>query len=190
MKYTGKLIALEGEDDRLLTEQIEKLYRWLWRCGHKATNTVQPTNGPAGSQIKLYHEGRLSFGASSLALLWMADRMDHLGRDGGILSQLSQGYHVLCSRYWLYAYVHLLDQVTLDWHMQINTLCRKPDLTLYMDIQHEKGHLDYRDGYQHVIGQLLEGGENITQVDGGSGLDALDRACRRPISYLLSLGDL
>jgi thymidylate kinase len=186
MEYTGKLIALESEDDRLITEQIEKLYCWLQRRGHWAVKAVQPTNGPAGSQIKLYQGRRLSFSAPCMALLWMADRMDHLNRSGGILSLLGQGHHVLCGRYWLYAYVHLLDQVALDWHEQINALCKKPDLTIYMETQPKKGHLDYRERYQHVITQLTEVGENIVQVDRCSGSAVLDLVCHRSISRLLS----
>jgi thymidylate kinase len=189
MEYTGKLIALESEDDQLLTEQIEKLYRWLRRRGYWAAKALQPTNGPAGAQIKLYQEGRLSFGAPCMALLWMADRMDHLNRDGGILSLLGQGHHVLCGRYWLYAYVHLLDQVALDWHKQINALCKKPDLTIYIETRPKKGHLDYREGYQHLIAQLAQVGENIVRVERWSGSAALDLACCRSISHLLSLGD-
>lgn len=189
MQYDGKLIALEGEDDQLLTAQMEKLHSWLQHQGLVAIKTSNPTNGPAGAQIKLHQQGRLSFGASCLAMLWMADRMDHLSCQEGILSQLSRGRHVMCSRYWLYSYVHLLDHVALDWHLQVNALCKLPDLTLYIDTPRKKGSVGYRDAYLHVIDRLAQSDNEIVKVDGGSRPNVLDGACQHSIARLLSLGD-
>ena len=179
MPHNGKLIALEGEDDGLLAAQMESLHRWLQGQGLVVVQTSQPTNGPAGAQIKLHQQGRSCFDASSLALLWMTDRLDHLGRQGGILDQLRDGYHVLCSRYWLYAYAHLLDRVALEWQVAIHALCTAPDLTLYVD---GGGGLEH---YRRAIDRLTQEGARIVHIDGRSAPDGVDGACRRAVASLL-----
>jgi thymidylate kinase len=179
MPQEGKLIALEGEDDGLLAAQMERLHRWLQGQGMAVVQTAGPTNGPAGAQIQLHQQGRLCFDASCLALLWMTDRLDHLGRTGGMRAQLAQGHHVLWCRYGLYAYAHLLDRAPLGWQIEINARCPPPDLTLYVDTGGLRGR------YRRAIERLAQEGDTIVHIDGGAAPEAVASACRRAVASLL-----
>lgn len=185
MPHKGKLIALEGLDDQALDSQAESLYRWLHGLDVAVEKTREPTNGPVGTQVQLHHQGRLHFTPGSLALLLMADRLDHLTREDGILAWLDGGRHVLCVHYLLSSYAELFDQVPLDWHRHINARCRTPDLTLYVDAP-STGQDTI--GYLRVIEALSAEGGVITCIDAAAGPDAVDQGCRREIARLLSLG--
>jgi thymidylate kinase len=186
MPDKGKLIALEGVDDQALDSQAETLYRWLHGLDIAVEKTCEPTNGPVGTQVQLHRQGRLHFTPGSLALLLMADRLDHLTREDGILAWLDGGRHVLCVHYLLSSYARLFDQVPLDWHRQINARCRTPDLTLYLDAPSAG-----RDAlaYLRVIESLSAEGGAISRIDAAAGTDAVDQGCRREIARLLSLGE-
>jgi dTMP kinase len=186
MPDKGKLIVLEGVDDQALENQAESLYRWLHGLDIAVEKTREPTNGPVGTQVQLHCQGRLHLSPGSLALLLMADRLDHLTREDGILAWLESGHHVLCVHYLLSSYAGLFDQVPLDWHRQINARCRAPDLTLYVDAT-SAGQNTL--GYLRVIESLSAEGGAIPCIDAAEGPDAVDQRCRREIARLLSLGE-
>ena len=133
MPGQAKLIVLEGVDEISLYGRMGRLYRWLRAQGIAVEQTHEPTHGPGGTQIRLFQQGRLHLDPASLALLWTADRLDHLGREDGVLSWLGEGRHVLCARYLLFSYAAQLDELPLAWLRQINARCRAPDLTLFVD---------------------------------------------------------
>jgi hypothetical protein len=132
MPAPGKLITLEGPDHALLDRQAARLCRWLRDLDLPVDRTAEPTGGPVGVQIRLHDQGRLHFTPQSLALLLVADRLDHLEKENGILSLLAAGRHVLCVGYTLSAYARLCGEVPLGWHRRINARCRVPDLALYI----------------------------------------------------------
>lgn len=153
----GQLIALECVDEVMLEAQAQQLYRWLHGRGVAIELTGEPTYGPVGAQIRLARQGRLQVDPASLALWETADRMDHLGQENGILSWLAAGRHVLCARYLLFSYACHLDHVELDWLQRINARCRRPDLTLFLDVDPAGG----------------EGGERVRmERKGGKGEEA------------------
>jgi thymidylate kinase len=169
MSDTGKLIVLEGPDRDLLDRQAGDLCRWLEGLGLAVHQTGEPTGGPFGVQVRLHDQGRLRFCPQSLALLLLADRLDHLDKEHGIRALLAAGCHVLCVHYRLAAYARLYDQVPLDWHRRINARCPAPDLTVYIGDRAAQGW-----------------GEPIAWVDAASEQD-IARGCRRHLSTLLSL---
>ena len=124
MPQRGKLIALEGADGDLLGELSGSLHRWLRGLGVDVEHTAEPTSGPVGALVQLHAQGRLALTPESLALLQMADRLDHLTRENGILSWLDAGRHVLCARYLLSSLAQLYGQVPLDWHTKGNVVVR------------------------------------------------------------------
>lgn len=208
----GKLIVLEGVDDTVLEAQVGQLYHWLRGQGIAVEQTREPTYGPVGTQIRLFQQGRLQIDPDSLALFGTADRMDHLGREDGILSWLADGGHVLCARYLLFSYAYSLDRVDLNWLRRINARCRRPDLTLFLDIDMaQRACLPpdrspasdpamgstpdlkrLRQNYLTVIDTLRSEGEKIVIVDAdipaGEGSEASAfAACRRHVADLLGL---
>ena len=189
MPGEGRLIVLEGVDDALLEAQAARLCRWLRDRGIAVEGTREPTHGPVGAQIRLAQGGRLQIDAQSLALFSVADRMDHLGREGGILAQLAEGRNVVCVHYLLCSYAQQWDEVERAWLRQFNSRCRTPDLTLFIDVPPlpsgggpNAGPL--RERYVRVIERLASEGECIVTVDGRGAADEIQSACRQAVMNL------
>ena len=180
----GKFIAFEGIDGAGLTTHSERLQRWLNRVGGKqAYLTKEPTNGPIGAQIRLKLAGRLDMDEATMALLFAADRMDHLHVD--IIPKLAAGVHVICDRYYLSSLAYQSLTLDLDWIMAINAKARHPDLTIYLDvpasisierIARERHVVEFfesesvldqvRHNYHRIIDLLRARGENIITIQG------------------------
>ena len=182
MAEQGKLIVLEGIDDAALGELAASLCRWLREGQAAVEQTREPTYGPAGAQVLLARQGRLQLDPVSLALLCLADRLDHL-HQGGVLAWLEQGRHVVCVHYALSAYAHQWGQVDWGWQRQIDAPCRAPDLTLLVDLPGAQDPL--RMAYLHAAARLQEEGQAVVVLDGGGGADEVLAVCRRQVADLL-----
>jgi thymidylate kinase len=181
----GKLIVLEGTDDVLLGGLAESLCCWLREQDLSAERTREPTYGPAGSQVLLARKGRLQLAPVSLALLYLADRLDHLQRGGGLLSWLDEGRCVVCVHYALSAYAWLWGKVDWAWQQEIEAPCRRSDLTLFVDSAPVKEDT-HRAAYLEAIGRLRKEGHAIAMVDGGGTPDEVLTRCRRHVGGLLA----
>ena len=190
MSERGKLIAIEGADEGVLDALAEGLSRWLRDAGVPVEQTGAPTLGPAGAQIRLCQQGRFRLDPACLALLFTADRIDHLTRAGGILSWLDKGRHVLCVRYWLFSYAYLLDHVELSWLREIDAPCLLPDLTLFVETPPAGSAEDgerLRENYVRVTEVLQREGHRILRIDGTLPLDLIQGECQRQIGDWLRL---
>jgi len=192
MAEKGKFIVLEAVDDSALALLSGELCRWLRECDLPVEETREPTYGPAGVQIILSRQGRLHFDAASLALLYLADRLDHVQREDGIASSLAAGRHVVCIHYGLAAVSQLWGQVEYDWLCRIDAPCRVPDLTLFVDLPAD-GPLQsrLREDYLAAVQCLKDNGQGITVVDGVVDSDdvlaQVGWACKRYIARMLAL---
>jgi len=133
----GKLIVLEGIDGSGTTTQAKRLYRRLLQKGFKASLTSEPSRGPAGKLIREYLSGEAKFldrklGANALALLFAADRLDHLS--SRINPLLQEGKMVVSDRYVLSSLAYQSLECDLDWVLKINRNARPADLTLLLDL--------------------------------------------------------
>jgi hypothetical protein len=186
MAKQGKLIVLEGMDDVALGELATSLCRWLREQGVAVEGTREPTYGPAGSQVLLARQGRLQLDAVSLALLHLADRLDHLQRENGILSWLDEGRCVVCVHYALSAYARLWGEVDWAWQQEIDAACRAPDLALYVDSAPAEGDA-LRAAYLEAIECLQEKGQAVVRVDGRGGPEEVLTRCQRHVADLLKV---
>lgn len=180
----GKFIVFEGIDGSGLTTHAERIHGWLNRLGGKrAYLTKEPTNGLIGAQIRLKLAGRLNIDEVTLALLFAADRMDHLNVD--IIPKLNSGVHVICDRYYLSSLAYQSLTLDLDWVKVINAQARRPDLTVLLDvpasitvnrIARERHVTEFfetevtlnrvRQNFHRIAAQLRANGENIVIVKG------------------------
>jgi len=191
MTEKGKLIVLEGVDDAALAQIGTELCRWLREHGLAAEHTTEPTYGPAGSQILLARQGRVQFDATSLALLYLADRLDHAQRADGIESWRAAGRHVVCTHYGLAAAARLWKQVETDWQSGINAFCCAPDLTLFVDLAVSETHRQrLRESYLAAIQDWQSSQHNIVMIDGVRSVEHARQACQKQISHLLELEHL
>ena len=189
----GKFIVVEGIDGSGLTTQAELLRQALKKKGLETYLTKEPTDGPAGAIIRLALAGRLVYHPSesareslpdlTLALLFAADRLDHLFNY--ILPKLALGITVISDRYYLSSYAYQADGGNLEWLRQVNAKCRKPDLTIFLDVpveickkrmQRDRWHVEVfeevnqlervRQNYLSAIQRLDAEGERIEIIDG------------------------
>ena len=184
MAEPGKLIALEGIDDAALGDLAASLCCWLREQQVAVEHTREPTYGPAGSQVLLAQQGRLQLDAVSLALLCLADRLDHLQRENGILSWLDEGRCVVCVHYALSTYARQWGQVDWAWQRQIDASCRVPDLTLYV-ASRCAGEDALQTAYVQAIERLRAEGQVVVVVDGRAAPDEVLGECQRHMADLL-----
>jgi dTMP kinase len=97
--------------------------------------THEPSTGPIGGLIRSTLEGRVAFDASSLALLFAADRVDHLFNTvHGVASLLENGRSVVTDRYVLSSLAYQTSQgLPMEWVAQINGRAITPDVTVFLD---------------------------------------------------------
>jgi len=143
------LIVIEGIDGSGTTTQSQSLVRALGALGRDARHTFEPTPGPVGALIRAALEKRLVdpvserprvFRAETLALLFAADRLDHL--DSFVLPALAEGAIVVSDRYDLSSFVYQSatsdsGAEALPWLRSLNRAARRPELTIVLDVPFE-----------------------------------------------------
>jgi dTMP kinase len=137
MKKVGAFICVEGLDASGKTTQSKLLVKNLRKKGFNAIYTTEPSKGRIGRLIRrhvLLGENRLSVVLE--ALLFSADRIDHLERE--VMPALKDKKIVVSDRY-LYSSLAYQGAAGLDlkWIEEINKWAAKPDLTIYIDIPPE-----------------------------------------------------
>lgn len=139
----GKFIVFEGVDGSGTTTQNKLLSRYLEEHKWPVLTTSEPSGGPVGLMLRLILSKRLPFGENndaqqksltdgSLALLFAADRLDHLQYT--VLPRLQEGVTVICDRYTLSSFAYQMgrDRASLDWLRAINGRSLQPDLTIFL----------------------------------------------------------
>jgi dTMP kinase len=143
---TGTFIVVEGIDGSGSTTHSKLLSKQLEAQGHEVLLTCEPTHGPIGGMIRQVLQKRLfvpddrgprAFGWSAMALLFAADRLDHL--DSAILPALRDGKVVISDRYdcssLAYQSATSPNAVeAVDWIRELNRLALRPEITIVLDI--------------------------------------------------------
>jgi dTMP kinase len=129
----GKFIVIEGLDGAGTTTQAELLAERLSERG-SVWQTQEPTNRPAGQLIRqiLTHDWKTD--PRALALLFAADRVDHVYRDWGILDHLRRGVHVVCDRYYLSSMAYQTLDAGFDWVYRINDRVLRTDVMVFVEV--------------------------------------------------------
>lgn len=95
---TGKFIVLEGIDGAGTTTQRDRLVSWLGLEGWLAFSTAEPSPLPVGQLIRsILNPASGPFDPEAMALLFAADRRDHLARR--VKPNLQAGAVVVSDRY-------------------------------------------------------------------------------------------
>ncbi|HCP15672.1 MAG TPA: dTMP kinase [Peptococcaceae bacterium] len=214
MANKGKFIVLEGLDGCGSTTQLHKLKEWFDGKGSsygQAWATWEPTDGPVGNVIRLALKKRLQrFDEMTMALLFAADRTDHIYRNGeggqetGILDKLNQGIHVISDRYVLSSLAYQARALGLDWVSTANAFALTPDVTIYLDLPAEvaadrmakgRSHQDMyeelheqqqiRLQYEAAMDYLMKKGHKFLRVKGDSSPAEVHEAIVQAITPLL-----
>ncbi len=183
---TAKFIVIEGIDGAGTTTQVALLHRALLDKGFKVLTTTEPSTGEIGSFLRNVLASRdTSWAAEELALLFTADRLDHIKRE--IKPALKKYHYIICDRYYhsTLAYQSKANGKNLDWLISINQPALKPALTFFLDIkvatallrmaranraqelfENENQLKRIHRNYHRVINELQKRGEAIIVLDG------------------------
>lgn len=143
MKKRGKFIVFEGIDGSGKTTQIELLAKRFAECGVKVETTCEPSDGPIGKLLRQVLKGDIVTNDESVAALFLADRMDHIRRENGLLAMLEEGKTVLCDRYYFSSYAYHSVTMDMDYVIAANEIAArrlKPDVTIFFDISAEESY--------------------------------------------------
>jgi dTMP kinase len=207
----GLFIAIEGTDGSGLSTQTERLAHWFRASGYPVQATKEPSGGPVGLLLRLALTHRLGqavdgtfrpLDEATLALLFAADRMDHLAAE--VLPRLDDGISVVCDRYLLSTYAYQSLGAAHEWLRALNARARIPDLTLFIDVppdisaerMHARGVTEryeqvetlaqVRDNFHRLIPRLRSEGHRIAIVDGTASIDAVQQAIVQEVGALLA----
>lgn len=201
-------IAIEGLDGAGTTTQAGLLVERLREGGLPALLTREPSDGPIGALIRQMLSGRVvapaaaaseegdasgaggAVGREVLALLFAADRLDHLSAE--VEPARQEGRVVVTDRYYHSSFAYQGDpageggesgELDLRWVRTLNERARRPDLTVFLeadvelclqrlqtrgrrDIFETRERLEDLHGrYEHVIAALEAEGHAILRLD-------------------------
>jgi dTMP kinase len=138
-------VVLEGIDGSGTTTQVARADAALRARGHRVHTTREPSKGPVGRLLRQALEGTLGGDESGpvrldfrcLALLFAADRMDHVARE--IEPALGRGEVVISDRYDLSSLIYQSETSPdpaeyLPWLASLNERAPRPDLTIVLHV--------------------------------------------------------
>jgi dTMP kinase len=140
----GRFVVLEGIDGAGTTTQTARLVARLRKAGTAAKSTREPSDGPIGTLVRQVLSGRivvpggLAPGWETMALLFAADRMDHVETE--IDPVIASGGVIVSDRYDAssLAYQSVTSGSTgkdaVEWIRTLNRNARRPDLTIVLDV--------------------------------------------------------
>ncbi|MEO6954714.1 MAG: dTMP kinase [Polyangia bacterium] len=189
----GRFIALEGVDGAGTTTQLDRLAAHF---GSRLRPTREPSTGPIGREIRRHLAGPvdgLQLDPAALALLFAADRLDHLRRE--VEPQLARGVHVVTDRYLLSSLAYQTLEVAREHVCRFNALATPPDLTIFIEVpieisearRQKRGAADeifekralqerVRTTYLEEVLLLRSVGEPVCMIDGDAPVDEVFRA--------------
>jgi len=124
-------IVIEGIDGCGKGTQAKLLFDHLSDLGKEVLLTAEPTRGPLGKMIR-EHLSDPYFDDESLALLFAADRIEHLEKE--VRPAMEDGKIVISDRYVYSSVAYQGQRVDLDWVGDINKYADRPDLVILLDI--------------------------------------------------------
>jgi dTMP kinase len=138
------LLVLEGIDGSGTTTQVARLKAALEARGQDVHATREPSAGPVGRLLRQALEGTvrddsgpIQLDFRTLALLFAADRMDHVARE--IEPALAQEQIVISDRYDLSSLIYQSETSpdpaqVLPWLTALNARAPRPDLTIVLHV--------------------------------------------------------
>jgi dTMP kinase len=137
-RVRGRFLVLEGIDGSGTTTQLDRAVAYVSSLGFPALATREPSTGPIGRLLREALLGRLGMpeGASmdgrTMALLFAADRIDHLQRE--VEPHLASGTTVISDRYLLSSLAYQAEEAEREWVLGLARGILRPDLTLFLDL--------------------------------------------------------
>lgn len=186
-----RFVVLEGLDGAGTTTQSELLQEALQRRGERCHATREPTGGPIGKLIRAVLRGELQVTPGTLALLFAADRSEHLYAADGIVPALRAGDYVVCDRYLFSSLVYQSLDCSAAYVTALNVRFPLPRHLLFIDTPPEQCQQRVaarqrremfealalqqrlRQRYLAVLRQFADRGVAVRRVDGSGSREAV-----------------
>lgn len=186
-----RFVVLEGLDGAGTTTQVRLLQAALERRGERCRATAEPTAGPIGTLIRSVLAGQEAMTPCSLALLFAADRSEHLYAPGGIVAALQGGSYVASDRYLFSSLVYQSLGCPEDYIAALNARFPLPRRLIFIDTPPQQcqqriagrrrrelfDHLPLqqrlRRRYFAVLRQFAGYGVTVRRVDGNGSREAV-----------------
>lgn len=206
-KKRGLFIVFEGIDGAGKTTQINNLKDHLEAKGRKVHLTAEPTGSATGVLIRRALSGEIKKSECEMATLFALDRIIHnTDEECGIERMLSEGYDVLCDRYYYSSLAYQGSSTDFEWVKTMNLSCpeiRVPDACVFLDLtpqeslaritrdrdkieiyETEEKLTAVRNKFYHVF-KMLEGRERVFIVSSAGTIESVAKEIFDRIDTLL-----
>lgn len=145
-------IVLEGLDGAGTTTQLDRLVKHIGKKNPAVARTFEPTDSAIGRLIRSIQRGEESVTSESLALLYSADRHNHIYGKGGIIELAGSGSFVLSDRYFYSSIAYQSSFCDPDFVRSINRY-PDPEFLIFIDTPVEEcmKRIDKRDGRKEIF---------------------------------------
>ena len=143
-------VVFEGGDASGTTTQLEKLRNFFDSVDRNTAeinqinqknsslpllyDTFEPTDNSIGKLIRQGLKGEIPFNNKTIALLFAADRNEHIYGPGGILERCNRGELVVCDRFLFSSLVYQGITCGNDFPIMLNQDFPLPELLIFLDI--------------------------------------------------------
>ncbi|MEM0018118.1 MAG: dTMP kinase, partial [Candidatus Korarchaeum sp.] len=124
------LVAFEGIDGAGKTTQSKRLLAKLRELGVRASWSKEPSDGRIGALIRSALRGEIDLDQRTLALLFAADRIEHM-------RSLSVNCVIIIDRYILSSLAYQGVFMPFEWILELNKWVELPDVVFYLDLSPE-----------------------------------------------------
>ncbi len=193
-------IVFEGLDGAGTTTQIRNLARYYEFNRREYYLTAEPTDNPIGQLVRQVLQKKVSTTPEALALLYAADRHDHIFSEShGILRMVEEGKIVISDRYFYSSIAYQSVECNPEFITMINQY-PQPEFIIFVDtpvdvcmerIEKRGGEKELfdrasflslvRENYLRAFSALPEGVKLIT-VDGAMQEDEVESAIRSSLA--------
>lgn len=209
----GVFVVFEGIDGAGTSTQAERYAAHLRAARRLVHVTREPSAGPVGALLRQVLTHRTSLPgarqAEIMALLFSADRLDHLGAE--IEPLLRDGYVVISDRYDLSSLAYQSTTASedggrsggiIEWIRELNRHALRPDVTVVIDVTpevaekrrrgrggaaelFEKTELQARLAEAYRRAEELVPGDRVIHIDGDGAVDEVSRAITAALSAVV-----
>ena len=137
-KPIKNFIVLEGLDGCGTTTQTGLLAKKLEDAGIPGVRTNEPTDGSIGRFIRSVLQKKESVDPFTLALLFSADRNEHVYGKDGIVQLAEAGKMVICDRYLFSSLAYQSLFIDYETVAELNRYYPLPEYLFYIDLSPEE----------------------------------------------------
>jgi dTMP kinase len=184
MDIIPNFAVFEGGDGSGTSTQLSLLKKRL-KTSEKPVlyPTFEPTDGLVGKLIRAALKKEIIFKPETLAMLFAADRNEHLYGSCGIIERASRGELAVCDRYVLSSLAYQSVECGDELPKMLNSLFPAPEVLLFFDIDPEiamerlKGRasleifeyrefqIKVREKYLSLLGTYSDAGVRVELID-------------------------